>query len=99
MAQLFIKPLAESDLLEIWQYIADDNPKKADQLLDEIEAGINKLLQSPLIGRDRSELVPTLRSILVKRYVVFYRQLEKKNIEIVRILHGARDIPTLLEEV
>lgn len=99
MVTLFKKPLAEADLTEIWQYIAADSPEKADQLLDEIGVALHKLLHSPLMGRDRSELAPALRSFLVKRYVIFYRPLEKKGIEVIRVLHGARDIQTILEEI
>lgn len=98
MGYLFKKPLAESDLLEIWQYIAEDNPTKADQFLDEIEATLCKLLHSPLMGCDRSDLALALRSFVVKPYIVFYRPLEKRGIEVVRVLHGARDIQTILEE-
>jgi toxin ParE1/3/4 len=50
----------------------------------------------PLIGRQREELSPRLRSFPVSRYIIFYRPMEN-GIEIVRVLHGARDFPPLFE--
>ena len=43
------------------------------------------------MGRRREELAPGLRSILQGSYVIFYRLTEER-IEIVRVLHVARDI-------
>jgi len=43
------------------------------------------------MGRARDELVPGVRCFPVGRYVVFYVPLDD-GIDIVRVLHGARDI-------
>jgi toxin ParE1/3/4 len=48
------------------------------------------------MGRVRDELVPSLRSFPVGKYVIFYRPIEN-GIEIARILHGARDLPSIFE--
>ena len=48
------------------------------------------------MGRVRSELAPELRSFPVGRYVVFYLPCPD-GIDIVRVLHGARDIETVLQ--
>ena len=50
----------------------------------------------PQLGRKREELLPHLRSFPLGNYVIFYRLMENE-IEIVRILHGARDFPPLFE--
>lgn len=50
----------------------------------------------PIIGRERSELFPGLRSFVVGRHVVFYRRFGN-GVEIVRVLDGARDLPPLFE--
>jgi toxin ParE1/3/4 len=44
------------------------------------------------MGRSREELAAGLRSIVLKPYVVFYRPLDD-GIELIRILHGKRDVP------
>ncbi|MGO8765667.1 MAG: type II toxin-antitoxin system RelE/ParE family toxin [Limisphaerales bacterium] len=55
----------------------------------------SKLAVMPLMGRQREELSPRLRSFPVSRYVIFYRPMEN-GVEIVRALHGARDLPSLI---
>jgi toxin ParE1/3/4 len=44
------------------------------------------------MGRARDDLAPGLRSLVVQsKYLIFYRVLDKK-VQVMRILHGARDI-------
>ena len=86
---------AEEDLLEIWTCVADENADAADALLDEIDAVCATLAQTPLGGRAREELAPGVRSFPVGNYVVFYRP-DKTGVTVIRVLHGARDLPRLL---
>jgi toxin ParE1/3/4 len=51
----------------------------------------------PRAGRLRPELAPELRSFPVGRYVVFYRP-QDDGIDVVRVLHSARDIESISEE-
>lgn len=87
--------LARRDLLEIWEYIAAGRPSVADRVLHVIAAKIALLETTPLLGTSRDELAPGLRSLPVGNYVVFYRQ-GAGVVEIVRVLHGARDVTRLL---
>ena len=87
---------AAADLDEIWLYIAQDNPDAADQLANALTTRFPKLAAAPEIGRTREELSHGLRSFPVGRYIIFYRS-NKEGIEIVRVLHGARDFPPLFE--
>jgi toxin ParE1/3/4 len=82
---------AEQDLDDIWFYIATDNIGAADQLLDAFARHADQLCTQPLMGRARPELAPGIRSSPLGRYVVFYRPVSA-GIEIVRVLHSARDI-------
>lgn len=91
MVQVTKKQRAEEDLDEIWFYIAKDNLAAADKLLDEIGDSCRLLAQDPFIGRSRPELAPDLRSFPVSRYIVFYAP-SAFGVEIVRVLHSARDI-------
>jgi len=88
---------AEQDLEEIWFYIAVDNVGAADALLDEFDNSCRLLATQPKMGRAREELASGLRSFPVRRYVVFYRPLVD-GIEVVRVLHGARDVTEIAEE-
>jgi toxin ParE1/3/4 len=86
---------AEEDLLEIWDYVADDDPDAADALLRKIAAAMQMIAENPEAGRLRLELAPDIRSFGVGKYLIFYRSTEG-GILVVRILHGARDLPDLL---
>lgn len=88
---------AEQDLDEIWFYIALDNVVAADNLLDDIDSSCQLLAMQPQAGRLRPELTPELRSFPVGRYMVFY-QPQDDGIEVVRVLHSARDIESISED-
>lgn len=86
---------AESDIEDLWVYIATDNPQAADRILDDIEAKCRLIATQPNMGRLRSELAPGLRSFPVGRYIILYQSLPD-GIDVVRILHSARDLDALL---
>lgn len=85
--------LAEQDLDEIWLHIAVENPTAADGVLDKIDQQAALLARNPKLGRARPELLDGLRSFPVGNYILFYKP-ESGGIEIVRVLHGARDVPS-----
>jgi toxin ParE1/3/4 len=89
-------PDAREDLLQLWLGIAHDNPEAADRLIARIKRVADQLADFPQLGRLRPELAAALRSFAVGNYVVFYRVVSD-GIEIVRVLHGARDLPSLFE--
>ena len=86
---------AQEDILDIAFYIAQDNVGAAHRLIGKILRACERISASPQTGRAREELAPNLRSFPVEKYVVFYRPV-RGGVEIVRVLHGARDIPALL---
>jgi toxin ParE1/3/4 len=49
------------------------------------------------MGRSRPELATDLRSFPVGHYVIFDVPLPK-GVEIVRVLHGSRDIESILQD-
>jgi toxin ParE1/3/4 len=93
---LHITPLASSDLIEIWSYIADDSVASADAFIDKLYETIQLLVGNPGSGRHREELAPGIQSFPFGRYIIFYRVIAGA-IEIVRVLHAARDIATLFD--
>ena len=94
MPRLLKRPEAESDLDEIWWYIAQDSPHNADRFLDRIQERCSALADFPQMGTRRDELKAGLRSQPVGNYLIFYFPLED-GADIVRILHGSRDIESL----
>ena len=79
---------AQTDLLEAWLFIAEDNLSAADRLLDQIECEAHTLLLQPLMGRARPELSTDVRSWPTSTpYVV-----GEESITVLRVLHHARDV-------
>lgn len=94
MAEAIFAPAAEADLEAIVDYIAANNPAAADELVTRLEDLAARLAERPGMGRARSELLPGLRSFRLGHYLLFYRATAG-GIEVVRVLHGARDVPAL----
>jgi toxin ParE1/3/4 len=86
---------ASEDVLLIWVHIAEDNVRAADALVDTFDQKLTMLADSPGLGQLRPELAPALRSFPVGKYLLFYREAARGKIELVRVIHGARDLPTL----
>lgn len=91
MPRVTRRPLAEADILEIWEYIADDSLAAADRWVHRLDGQFRLLAAQPVMGRAREELAPGVRSFPFGRYVVYYVPLDD-GIDVVRVLHGARDI-------
>lgn len=96
MSKLRISPRASLDLIEIWSYIADDSVTNADAFIDKLYETMQLLADKPGAGRHREELAPGIQSFPFGRYLIFYRVVGGE-IEIVRVLHGARDIENIFE--
>lgn len=97
MAQVARRPLAAADILETWDYIAEDSLDEADLWVDRLDEKLGLLATQPLMGRARNELAAGLRSFPFGRYVVFYVPLAD-GIDVVRVLHGSRDVDLALGE-
>ena len=91
MARVIRSPTAGADAREIWAYIAKDNPDAAKRLMERFDRMFRSLSTQPLLGKNVQELSPNLRFIPIGSYLIFYRPVED-GVEIVRLLHGARDI-------
>ncbi len=91
MARITRRPLAETDILEIWHFIADDSLDEADRWIDRLDDKLRLWASQPLMGRAREELAPGLRSLPFGRYVVFFMPLPD-GLDVVRVLHSARDV-------
>ncbi|MCF6286456.1 MAG: type II toxin-antitoxin system RelE/ParE family toxin [Candidatus Hydrogenedentes bacterium] len=85
---------ADEDLIEIWSYIARDNMDAADALIDNIETKVKLLADNPRIGAARDEIAKGLRLFTLGNYALLYREIPG-GIELVRVVHGARNLPGL----
>jgi toxin ParE1/3/4 len=89
--EVVLSELAESDLAGIWAFVAQDDRGAADRLIEAVQEKFQMLAATPKAGRKRPELGPSIRSLAVGSYVIFYRE-GRSTVEVARVLHGRRDI-------
>jgi toxin ParE1/3/4 len=100
MSKFILAPAAKSDLIEIWNYYAAEigNPDLADKIRDELFDGIRAVAGKPDIGHLRRDLASEpLRFWRIRKYLIIYRS-KVSPVQIVRVLHGARDVQAVLSE-
>ena len=85
---------AEEDLIDLWLYIAQDNPRAADRLLDEIEEKFSLLADHPQLGPARPDIAEDCRYFPVSSYLILYRIIPD-GVEVVRVVQGARRLENL----
>jgi len=91
-------PIAERDLIDIFDYIRRDNPSTAVNFIDRIDKTISQLESFPKMGsipKDDRLSRKGYRMLIVGDYLVFYVFLDDI-VEIRRILHGSRKYSFLL---
>lgn len=86
---------AQRDVAGIGQHIAQDNPERAVSFIDELTAKFRLVAERPLSFPTREDWHPELRSALHRPYIILFRVADDY-VDIVRVFHGARDIPNLL---
>lgn len=88
--------LAEQDLRHAYRHIERSSPRSAERFLDAVEGALETLLDFPGAGRlhrfeaTRARGVRTW-AIRGYPYLVCYR-FDDRRLEVIRILHGARDV-------
>ena len=75
---------AEEDLIQIWLYVAQDNPDAADAVLSKIEQGFARLALNPEIGPARPDIAADLRYLVVEKHLLLYL-LRDAEVEVVRV--------------
>lgn len=98
MRHLSFTPLAEQDLEVIADYIARDNPVRALGFVRELREQCRRNVFNPTGYRLRTELGIGIRSCVYGRYIIFFEfDPDADMVLIVRVLHGARDLPAVLD--
>lgn len=99
MRRVVLTHSALRDLDEIWDFIAAESPRSADQLMEKFHREILRIATSPRIGHARQDLV-TQRPLLfwaVAGYLIVYRSTAAET-TILAVLHGRRDVPSALRD-
>jgi toxin ParE1/3/4 len=83
---------AVQDLESIQQYVLEKRPSSVDDVMESIEAACILLGLHPGVGRTRDEIAAGVLSFPAGRYLIFYDK-DNDTINILRVIHGSRDIP------
>lgn len=97
MASYRLSQRAEEDLLATWRYIAENSPASATKLIRALHQHFALLAENTHLGQARPDIRPGLRYFPVKRYLILYRPVPG-GVEIVRVVHGSRDLGALFDE-
>jgi plasmid stabilization system protein ParE len=95
--RLRLSPLVPSDLEEIAEFIAQDSPRHAVRTLCLLRAKMKEVAKQPEIYRLRPEIGAEARLATVGNYLILFR-IRKTTVRIERIVHGGRDLPSVLRE-
>jgi toxin ParE1/3/4 len=96
MAAVTFSPKSRQDLLDIGDYIAKDSRANARRFVGKLMEQCKRIGNAPLGYAGREDLAPGLRMAALGRYVVFFRVIDN-SVRIERVLHGARNLPAILE--
>ena len=101
--RIIIRPRADRDLDEHAEFIARDNLEAAGRFYDAAAEAFDRLAVLPEMGSPRTFRNPALAGLRMwripnfERYLIFYRPIQD-GIEVIRVLHAARDIGAILEQ-
>jgi toxin ParE1/3/4 len=97
-----LTPQAWQDAIEITEYIGTDNPEAAVRFVPALEATCAQLLALPSLGSVRQFRRKDLKGVRIlpvtgfEHYLIFY-SAAGSSIQVIRVLHAARDFPTLFK--
>jgi toxin ParE1/3/4 len=95
--RLRLSPLVPADLEVLGDYIAQDSPRQAVRWLRLIRKRIQDIARQPELYRLRPEIGPDARLAVADQYVILFG-IRKNIVRIERVLHGSRNLQSLLEE-
>ncbi len=98
MKPVVFRPQAVRDLEAIADYIAADNPTRAQSFVQELRERCRLLGDFPESARSFPELGKDARILPYRNYVIIYRNL-RDQVLISRVIHGARDILAVLSDI
>lgn len=98
MSAYALHPEALTDLEEIWQFIANDDPAAADRVITEIFDVLRALAPFPHQGHRRPDLTSRpLRFKLAREYLIAYAP-DESPLWVIAVLHGRRN-PKLMAAI
>ncbi|WP_017651065.1 type II toxin-antitoxin system RelE/ParE family toxin [Fortiea contorta] len=103
MLEIKKRPQVIRDLIDLATYIAQDNLDASDHFLTAAEVTFKQLAKTPAMGKLCQFVHPQLENIRqiaitgFRKYLIFYCVTDS-TIEILRVIHDARDIESIFDE-
>jgi toxin ParE1/3/4 len=93
-----LSPAAQADLEQIWEYSCERwSDEQAEKYVREIQRGIERIVDDPLIGRPCEEVRAGYRRHAVGSHALYYRIASGDLIDVVRVLHQRMDVDRHLD--
>lgn len=94
MAKFHFTRKAVEDLTAIWEYTVENwSEEQADRYYNMLVGSCRKIAENPtLFGRSYEEVTERLLGFKANRHIIFYRLVEREEVEVVRILHERMDL-------
>lgn len=90
---------AVNDLTQIWKYTFNKwSETQADKYYQMLIDNFNEIALNPDLGKKYSIITEDLLGFRAGRHIIFYRRMEKNNIEIIRIIHEIMDLKNRINE-
>jgi toxin ParE1/3/4 len=99
MSKYFLSNKAVDDLSKIWDYTYEVwSENQADKYYYELLENCQELCENQSLGRNYIEIDMDIYGYKSGQHIIFYRMLNKEEIEIVRFLHSRMDLKNRIEE-
>lgn len=101
--RVIIREAAKRDVAEQWDYLRDRSPDAAERYVAAVRAMFERLVATPGMGPLRNYGNAALSGMRMKpvagfgKYLIYYRPVDG-GIEIIRVLHSARNIAAILRK-
>jgi toxin ParE1/3/4 len=91
--KLVLSAQARADLRQIHAYLAERNPRAADNFVLDLYKKMHSIAELGLSGTSRDQLQPGLRAISHRERTVYFRVNDSQT-HVVRVLHGRQNLTT-----
>ena len=99
MAKFELTKKAVEDLADIWNYTYENwSENQADKYYNLLIESFKEIANKPNLGKNYSGIIEKLKGLRVGRHIVFYREIDERKIQIIRILHEQMDLKNRIDE-
>jgi len=99
MARYRFTNKAVDDLTQIWNYtLIKWSENQADIYYHMLIENCKEIASNPDLGKNYSEIAPSLLGFKSGRHIIFYRKIDENEIEIIRIIHEQMDLKNRIKE-